>query len=510
MDTTLRQRIETGFETFGRMVTRNAWMALILCLTLVAGLASQIPNIVMDTATESFLHDDDPALLDYNEFRDQFGRDELVMVAIEAPDVFAPKFLKKLKTLHYELRDNTPHLDDITSLINARNTFGREDELIVEDLFEQWPTDAAGFAEKRARASANPLLENLLLSEDQKITTIVIRTNAYSAQGGDTIDALEGFDDLDAPSGEAVERTYLTDAENTELSEAVVRIANSYAAPDFIVHVAGSPIVVDDLKKSMQTNMKRFMLMSIVIIALILFAMFRRITGVVLPLLIVITSLLATLGMLPLSGRPFTIPMQILPSFLLAVGVGASVHLLSIFFRHVQQGNGRQDSVVYALGHSGLPIMMTSLTTAAGLASFSGASVAPIADLGVMASFGILLSLVLNLVMLPALLTLLPLKAKSSNGAHARHARMDAILEWIARFSVDRSRVVLSISAVLLALALGGVSQLQFSHLPFTWLPADNPARAATDFVDLRMKGASVVEVVVDTKRVNGLYDPKI
>jgi len=510
MAQTLRQRIENGFEAFGRLIARRAWIALILSLALVGGLASQLPKIVIDTATESFLHKLDPALLAYNAFRDQFGRDELVIVAIEAPDVFAPEFLKKLAKLHTELKNNTPHLNDITSLINARNTYGRKDELVVEDLFQTWPTDAAGYEAKRKRAISNPLFENLLLSEDQKITTIVIRTDAFSSQGVGAQDALEGFDDLSAPTGKPVQRAYLSDAENTELVNAVTRIANAYDAPDFKVHVAGTPVVVDVLKKSMQTNLKRFLLMAIAIIGAVLFIMFRRFSGVVLPLLIVIASVLGTMGLLPITGRALTLPMQILPSFLLAVGVGASVHLMSVFFRHVQLGHGRRDGVVYALGHSGLPIVMTSLTTAAGLASFSGAQVAPIADLGVIAALGILLSLALTLVMLPALLCILPLKAKSSDRAHQRHARMDMLLTWVAKVSVNRARAIVTFTGLALIVALIGAAQLQFSHLPFTWLPKDDPARAATDFVDVRMKGASSVEVVVDTKHENGLYEPKI
>jgi predicted RND superfamily exporter protein len=507
---TFRQRVEDGFEAFGRFITHRAWIVLVLSLVVVGGLASNIPKIVMDTATESFLHDDDPALLAYNEFRNQFGRDELVIVAIESQDVFDPVFLDKLNKLHHELRDNTPHLDDITSLINARNTFGREDELLVEDLFEDWPTDKAGYEEKRQRAYANPLFENTFLSEDRRITAIIIRTNAYSSAGMEE-DALGGFDDLDAPDGTTQnEREFLTDAENSELVQSVEKIAYAYDAPDFKVYVSGSPVVADALKRSMQTNMKRFTVMGLGVIAVVLFFMFRRPSGVFLPLIVVILSVVGTLGMLPLSGRAFTLPMQILPSFLLAVGVGASVHLLAIFFRHVQKGNTPHDSVIYAMGHSGLPIVMTSLTTAAGLASFAGAEVAPIADLGVIASAGIMLSLFLNLTLLPAALSLLPLKPKASTSAEKRHARMDALLEGVADFSTRRAWLILTISAVILAGSIAGMTQLHFSHQPFKWLPTSEPSRLAIDFIDDRLKGASAIEVVIDTKTENGLYDPQI
>jgi predicted RND superfamily exporter protein len=507
---TIRMRIEKGFAAYGHFITRRAWIVLLLSLVLVGGLGANIPKIVMDTATDSFLHKTDPALLTYNAFRDQFGRDELVIVAIETEDVFTPAFMDKLKKLHTELQNNTPHLDDITSLVNARNTYGRGEDLIVEDLFEDWPQDPAAFEAKRQRAYSNPLLQNTLLSEDHHITSIIIRTDAYT-NAGIKEDALEGFDDADAPtSAPETKRAFLSDAENSELVSKVEQIAYGYDAPNFKVYVSGSPVVADALKKSMQTNMKRFTLMGLLIIAVVLMVMFRRVSGVALPLIVVILSVVGTLGMLPLSGRAFTLPMQILPSFLLAVGVGASVHLLAIFFRHVQHGNAKQESVVYALGHSGLPIVMTSLTTAAGLASFAGAEVAPIADLGVIASLGILLSLLLNLTLLPAALSLLPLKAKSSTRAHKRHDRMDALLQTIADFSTARAWPVIIVSGVLLLISIAGITQLHFSHQPFKWLPKSEPSRLALDLIDERLKGASSLEVIVDTKQVNGLYDPTI
>jgi len=507
---TLRLRIENGFEAFARLITRRAWIVLILSVMVIGALGSNVPKIVIDTATENFLHKTDPALLAYNQFREQFGRDELVIVAIESDDVFAPEFLKKLRALHTELKSNTPHLDDITSLINARNTFGKEDELLVEDLFQDWPTTPAEFEQKRQRAYANPLFENTLLSEDHHITAIVIRTNAYS-DAGDAGDALSGFDDLSAPGGDTpIKREFLTDAENSELVRTVEKISYAYDAPNFKVYVSGSPVVADALKKAMQTNMKRFTLMGLGVIALVLLLMFRRTSGVILPIIVVVMSVVGTLGMLPLTGTAFTLPMQILPSFLLAVGVGASVHLLAIFFRHVQHGNTRHNSVVYAMGHSGLPIVMTSLTTAAGLASFSGAEVAPIADLGMIAALGILLSLFLNLTFLPAILSLLPLKAKSSTRAKKRHDRMDSVLLWVARFTTNRAWLILSICTIIIGVSIAGITQLRFSHQPFKWLSIEEPSRLALDLIDDRLKGASAIEIVVDTKKPNGLYDPKI
>ena len=85
----IRDRIEKALASFGHLVFRNRLKALFVMLLIIAGLVSQLPKIRIDTSTEGFLHESDPALVDYNAFREQFGRDELVIIAIKPPDVLA-------------------------------------------------------------------------------------------------------------------------------------------------------------------------------------------------------------------------------------------------------------------------------------------------------------------------------------------------------------------------------------------------------------------------------------
>ena len=118
---------------------------------------------------------------------------------------------------------------------------------------------------------------------------------------------------------------------------------------------------------------------------------------------------------------------------------GASVHVLSLTYQALHRGAPQNDAIRYAYSHSGLAIVMTSLTTAAGLASFSFAGVAPIADLGIFASIGVLFSLWYTLTLLPALLAIIPLKEKDSAGA-ARTGRVDRLLELLADFSIAQEK----------------------------------------------------------------------
>ncbi|NVM22769.1 MAG: MMPL family transporter [Desulfobacterales bacterium] len=510
----LRNRMEKWFENFAHVIYHHRIKTLVIMIVIIAAMISQIPKITIDTSTEGFLHDDDPALLSYNAFRDQFGRDEVIIIALNPANVFDRKFLKKLKALHEELRDNVPYIDDITSLINARNTRGEGDELIVEDLLEKWPQNEKEMSMLKRRILSNQMYKNLLVSEDGNFTTIVIKTHSHSALGQD-IDALEGFEDEDLEIKEPkmsvpAEPKYLTDEENTEAVLAAQKVLKNYESDDFPVFMAGSPVVTCFLKKSMMQDMRKFMALAIATVAICLFIMFRRISGVALPLVIVILSLLSTIGIMAMAGVSIKLPTQILPSFLLAVGVGTSVHILAIFYHRYHKSGDKEDAITYALGHSGLAVVMTNVTTACGLLSFSTAELAPIADIGVFAGIGVMLAFVDTIVLLPAVLALVPIPHKRSKENKQQATSMDRFLTGIGNFSTGRPVAILLASALITGLSIIAVANIRFSHNPLGWFPEKNDIRISTEKIDRELKGSISLEVIIDTGKENGLYEPDI
>ena len=102
--------------------------------------------------------------------------------------------------------------------------------------------------------------------------------------------------------------------------------------------VAGQPVVLSDVASAMMRDTPRFAALAILAITVLLFVLFRRFVAVVLPLLVVVLSVVSTLGLMGWMDASIHVPTQILPTFLLAVGVGASVHLLAIFFQRLERG----------------------------------------------------------------------------------------------------------------------------------------------------------------------------
>ena len=138
----VRAKIDSGFETFGHLIYRNRFKTLVLMLILMGGVLSQLPKLGFDSTNESYFHEDDPTLSDYDAFREQFGRQDTVVVALTPREVFDRDFLQKLTRFHDTLGAEVPYVKEVTSLINVRHTRGEGDVLIVEDLLEEIPQTA--------------------------------------------------------------------------------------------------------------------------------------------------------------------------------------------------------------------------------------------------------------------------------------------------------------------------------------------------------------------------------
>jgi hydrophobe/amphiphile efflux-3 (HAE3) family protein len=510
-----RDRIEAWFVSYAHVICRHRIKTMVIMLVLMVSISSQIPKITIDTSTEGFLHPDDPVLLTYNRFRDQFGRDEVMIIAIKSPTIFSQKSLEKIQRLHRELEDTVPYIDDITSLVNARDTRGEADQLIVEDLLEQWPQNQSQMEALKKRVLSNPLYKNLLISEDATFTAIIIKTHSHSSLGQE-IDVLKGFedgageDDTAKSKAAGPEEVYLTDEENSQAVNAARQVVEKYRAPDFEIFIAGSPVVTHFLKRSMMTDMRRFMIFSIAAVAILLFVMFRRISGVLLPLVVVVLSLFSTFGIMALAGVAIKVPTQILPSFLLAVGVGTSVHILAIFYQHFQQTHDKEGAIAYALGHSGLAVVMTNVTTAAGLMSFSTSGVAPVADLGLFAGIGVLIIFINTLVLLPVVLALVPVRLRKSGNPHSGRSLMDRFLAAISAFSTRYPVPILIVTLLIMTLSIIAAMQIRFSHDILRWFPEKNEIRQATEKIDHELRGTFNLEVIIDAGNENALYNPDL
>jgi len=294
----VRKRIETLLEELGHFSYRHAWGVIFTVLLTIGASVTQIPRIEVRTSVDEFLIEGDETKTDYDDFLAEFGRDDMVLIALEPSEVFDLEFLTQLRAFHEALEDEVPHVREVKSLINARETRGVDDGLIVGELFEDWPETPEALAAIRARALANPLYVDFILSRNADLTIVTVELEAFSAFFEDA-DDLTGFDDEDSNEGAAEyagDLARLSGAQEAEVVKALSAVVDRFNSESFRIYAGGAPILNVRMMTSLVTNIVVFTGLSTCLIGFFLVLVLRRAIGVFIPLSVAILSLITTLG----------------------------------------------------------------------------------------------------------------------------------------------------------------------------------------------------------------------
>ena len=459
------------------------WPVLVAVLLLTAFFFYKMRSLKMDNSNEAFFVEEDETRITYNKFKDTFGNDELVYILIETQDFFDPERVKLIGRLANDLEEKVPYLKDMTFLGNAEYVEGVENGIEIYDLMEDFPETPKQMEIIKKKAMAERLYLDNLISQDGKTAAIVLEMELYPEN---QVDARRTI----AP----VVREILARPEYTSLE----------------AYTVGTPIINYDIQAITAKETPSFGLMCIVLELLILLWVTRRMRGVIAPLTVVILSVFWTLGLIGILGWTLNMLVIIIPTLLIAVGIGDSMHVIAEIQDQQQRGLGRKEAITAALALAGLPCLLTALTTAAGFFSFLATSIKPIREMGVYAAIGVIMAFVLSMVLVPIFFSFGKDKkqAMALNPFHNRNDLFDRMLKNIARLNLRYPRAILGMFILLMAISLVGYSLIEVESNTVKMFSTDLPIRQACDYVDSHMGGSVSVEIMLDTGKKNGVKDP--
>ncbi len=466
----LKIKIEIAFQQFACLAYDNAIITCFLTFSIIGFLAYQILFLQVNTTSDALLHDSDPKLVEYNEFRQTFGRPELILIMIQTEKIFTEASINKLLNFHDDLEKKVPYVKKVTSLKNIRDFKLEHGVISAKEFLEDW--ESKKLKTLQSKAESSQLYRNFVMSEDGKTTAVIVETKT-----------IIGLD-----------KHYFGARENNEVVETVREIVEKHNTPGFNLTPSGEPIIEEAFSKQVMNDIKLCVMLSLITISCFMYLLFRRLSGVFLSMMITVFTLSSTIGLLSLVGVSVKITTIVVPAFIAAVSVAASVHILVIFFKHFEKTGKKREAISFAMGHSGLAILMTSLTTAAGLLSFGLAELGAIEEVGYLSSTGVMLAFFYTIAMLPALIALIPFKQmKYQNESLV----IDKMLQKIANFSCNHPYAIVVVSIVLLGLSLYFITNLKFSHNLLNFFPEDARERQNIYAIDKTMKGSLTLELLV-------------
>ena len=505
-----KSRIEKGFYHLGLSVIRYRF-AILLMTVVVTGLAvTQLPKLSIATSVESMFTQHDQVLADYQRFRSLFGRDEEIVLLISSSDIFSLEFLTTLKQFHADLENSLPQLKEVRSLAKAPYITPVDGGLRVGGFLDNLPRTPEEAQQYGKRGHSYPGFQNLYFTPDRKHAKVVIKTQAVSALSADGLRlrayarGVRGAQEHPPPE----EQQSISQVENIAVIGIVETVIKEYQAPDFSIAYSGTPVYQYHVEPLVRSNMKKMCIAILIVSVLFLPVMFGRGSGAYLPQVTAILGLMVALGLMVLLSVRFSLTSSMLPSILLSIGLTAPIHFLVVYYKY-QKRVGKFRGIVATMKHSGLPITMTSFTTAAGMLSFAFSDIVPIADLMNFTIIGVLAILVFTLTTLPAFLSILQVVSGVKKGEATYEASIfNRTLLALGRLGVTRPYFVMVLFLVVTLVVGFSIFRLHFSHNQLHYFTEDSDFMRQVRLIEAQTGGFRALEVLIDTRQERGITDP--
>ncbi|MCY3731320.1 MAG: MMPL family transporter, partial [Rhodospirillaceae bacterium] len=412
-----------------------------------------------------FFSQDNPELLAYEALENTYGKTEnvLFMIVPQVGDASAEPALKATVWLT-ERAWQTPYSGRVDSIANFQHTTAVGDELLVRDLVDPAKLgDPRERARIRATALADPRLRGRLLARDGRVSAVNV-----------TVELPEEDQAVRVPEVAGFARKLAAEAEKR--------------FPGVDVRVVGTVIINDTFSQASVDSQKVFLPASLAIMALVLILLTRGFAGVAATGLVMVFSILVSVGMGGWVGLPFTPPTAPAPTIVLMIVVANCVHLLVTLQQRLRAGDSKRAAIVEAVRINLHPVFLASVTTALGFLTMNFSEVPPYRHLGNFVAFGIVASFLLSVTFLPALLSLLPMRARGSG------RQEDRAMAAIAGFVVRRRTAVLWGSVAVVLALLAAIPRNDLNDVLVHFFDESTEFRQDTDFLDERLSGNTLLE----------------
>lgn len=457
------------------------WLSIFLSLCFVVLAAIGAKHLAFNGDYKVYFEEDNPQRLAFENMQAVFSKNEAanILVAPKQGNVFNPRTLKLVADLT-EQAWQAPLSSRIDSIANFQHTWSEEDEMIVETLILDATNIDESVVERVKEVSLQePNLLNRFVDPLGKVTLISITVN-------------------------------LPDGDKTEASAKIVNFIRNLTEryetqyPDHVFYHTGIVFMNAAFESEAKNDAATLVPGMFLVIIIVLWILLRSFLGTVSTLLVVITSITATMGIAGWLGFALTTATVNVPTLVMTLAVADCVHVIASMLYELKKGETKLKAIETSMLLNVKPIFITSATTSIGFITLNFSNVPALADLGTLTAIGVMIACILSITFLPSLLTLLPIKAPAVQDAN--NDRFVQLGEWV----IAHHKKILPFS-LLLAIAAVSASLLnKINDIPVEYFDETAEFKQAADFQNETLGGMSSVDFAIFTDVESGINNPQV
>lgn len=465
------------WESLARLVLKFRLPLLLLLLAATAFMAYHASKVKLSYDFNSSIPTDNPKYIANLNFRKQFGDDgNLLVVGVQTDSLFKKNIFDGYIALGDSLK-KIAGVDDVLSIPKAIN-------LVRDSITEKpravplFPNDSqTGIDSGKAAFLGLPFYKGLLYNAETHTWLMAVRVN----------------------------KDVMNSARRIITVNAIIKEVRAFGTSYGLdMHLSGLPLIRTVMAQKVSRETTWFLLGSVILSAIILLIFFRSIGTMLLSLGVVIVGVIFSLGTMDLLDYKITLLNALTPTLMVVIGIPNCIYFLNKYHTAYRDTGNKHEALVLMAGRMGVVTLFCNITAAIGFGVFALTRSAILNQFGVVAGINIMALFFISFILIPVVLSYLP-SPKEKHTRYLENKWLAALLRRLETWTLHHQKTIYGVTFVLLVLAVAGMFRLRSEGFIVDDLPQKDPIYKDLKFFEHHFKGVMPLEIIVDTKRKNGL-----
>lgn len=464
----------------GKIPTKYSLLVLLATIFLIIVATIGGKNLYFRGDYDIFFDGTNKQLLAFDEIQTTFAKTDnlAIVIAPEDGDIFTPQTLSLIQKITVDAWQ-VPYSSRVDSIANYQHTEAFDDELLVEDLlYSEYELTPERISKVKSIALSEPVLKSALVSEKGDVTVVNI-----------TVQLPE------------MDKTAEVEEVVSSINAMIDRYQRAY--PDVTFHKAGIIAMNHAFMTAAQDDSSTLVPTMLVVILVFLTIMLRSILSVIATLIVIIGSVMATMGISGWAGMYLSTATVNVPTLIMTLAVADCVHVIATMRQSMKKGFTKAQSIERSIALNFVPILITSVTTAIGFLMMNMSDSPVLRDFGNLSALGVMVACFLSVTLLPALLKLLPIRVKMETSQDQKH-----VMDRLGDFVVSQRRALLPLSVVVIVVCASLIPLNKVNDESVEYFGQRNEFRQAADFMEERISGMTNISIAIKTNESQGIAAP--
>ncbi|EID0730212.1 efflux RND transporter permease subunit [Vibrio parahaemolyticus] len=464
----------------GKIPTKYSLLVLLATIFLIIVATIGGKNLYFRGDYDIFFDGTNKQLLAFDEIQTTFAKTDnlAIVIAPEDGDIFTPQTLSLIQKITVDAWQ-VPYSSRVDSIANYQHTEAFDDDLLVEDLlYSEYELTPERISKVKSIALSEPVLKSALVSEKGDVTVVNI-----------TVQLPE------------MDKTAEVEEVVSSINAMIDRYQRAY--PNVTFHKAGIIAMNHAFMTAAQDDSSTLVPTMLVVILVFLTIMLRSILSVIATLIVIIGSVMATMGISGWAGMFLSTATVNVPTLIMTLAVADCVHVIATMRQSMKNGFTKAQSIERSIALNFVPILITSVTTAIGFLMMNMSDSPVLRDFGNLSALGVMVACFLSVTLLPALLKLLPIHVKMETSQDQKH-----VMDRLGDFVVSQRRALLPLSVAVIVVCASLIPLNKVNDESVEYFGQRNEFRQAADFMEERISGMTNISIAIKTNESQGIAAP--